>query len=315
MRKINKKILSLILVISAGLSLSACQLAKPETEYKEMENLCGAFITYQPDDGDYDYEDMDKKYYGKFDEKLFDKDIDRYNFDDLDGYALFLHEEGEGDNKVKGALSDKVFQKVDLSVNVNTEDNTKEIITTADTLPEPDMKVTSEENKISATMYVTSKFKGIVRANPIIKEGKKYYTKIEGNSMYVSGENLGPQSMSTSSDSKTTNESDTKSEKFTYTITVEAVDELKSIRIKEMSSNDSVINTKEIVHKYNDYKFKMNKNTAYIIVEETCVDKDGKEIVKRSVYDRDNIDSGTNHLCYYANEEGIVIPKNLYIKK
>lgn len=46
------------------------------------------------------------------------------------------------------------------------------------------------------------------------------------------------------------------------TITVELVDELKIIIIKEMSSNDRVINTEEIVHKCNGCKFKMNKNNS-----------------------------------------------------
>lgn len=322
MRKINKKILSLIIIISGAFSLSACQLAKEDSQDKEMENLRGAFITYKLDGKEdtshgeeYNYEDENKKYYGTFDENIFEKDIRKYNFGDLDGYAIFLHEEGEENDKLNGAACDSVFQNMNVALNVNTEESGKEIISTSeDTVPEPDMNVTSEESKISATIYVTSKFKGIISANPIIKEGKKYYTTLGGNNIYVDGENEGTYSVSASSDSKTTNNSNSKSEKFTYTISVKSVDELKSIRIKEMSSNDTLINTKEIVHKDNDYKFKISKNTAYIIVEETCVDKDGKEIVKRRVYDRDKIDSDTNHLCNYANEDGIVIPKNLYIK-
>lgn len=323
MRKINKKILSLIIIISGAFSLSACQLAKEDSQYKEMENLRGAFITYKLDDKEddsngeeYNYDDENKKYYGTFDENIFKKDIRKYNFGDLEGYAIFLHEEGEGDDRVKGGACDSVFQNMNLALNINTEESGKEIISTSeDTVSEPDMNVTSEESKISATIYVTSKFKGIISANPIIKEGKKYYTILDGNNIYADGENEGAYSVSASSDSKTANNSKSKSEKFTYTISIESVDEVKSIRIKEMSSNDTLINTKAIVHKDNDYKFKISKNTAYIIVEETCVDKAGKEIVKRRVYDRDKIDSDTNHLCNYANEDGIVIPKNLYIKK
>ena len=303
MRKINKKILSLIIIISGAFSLSACQLAKEDSQYNEMENLRGAFITYKLDGKEddsngeeYNYDDENKKYYGTFDENIFKKDIRKYNFGDLEGYAIFLHEEGEGDDRVKGGACDSVFQNMNLALNINTEESGKEIISTSeDTVSEPDMNVTSEESKISATIYVTSKFKGIISANPIIKEGKKYYTILDGNNIYADGENEGAYSVSASSDSKTANNSKSKSE--------------------EMSSNDTLINTKAIVHKDNDYKFKISKNTAYIIVEETCVDKDGKEIVKRRVYDRDKIDSDTNHLCNYANEDGIVIPKNLYIKK
>lgn len=75
MRKINKKILSLILVISGSFGLSACQLAKEEGKFDANENLRGAFITFEADGEEYTYDDVDKKYYGTFDENLFDKDI------------------------------------------------------------------------------------------------------------------------------------------------------------------------------------------------------------------------------------------------
>ena len=314
----NKKILSLVLVIGSVINLSGCQLAKEDSQYKEVENLCGTFITYELDGKEYNFDDEDKKYYGTFDEDIFDEGLDKYNFGDLNGYTILLHEKGEGKNKTKETVSDNVFQNIHFSLNVNTEENSKEIITTEDTetVPEPDINVTSEENKIEATIYVTSKFKGIIQLNPIIKEGKKYYTVRDGSSIHVDGENEGISSTSASSNSTTNDNSKSKTEKFTYTVSVEPVDELKSIKIKEISSNDTVINTKDIIHENNDYKFKIGKNTAYIIVEEICIDKNGKEITKRTIYDRYKINNEeTNHLCNYANKDGIVIPKNLYIKK
>lgn len=316
--QVNKKILSLILVIGSAINLSACQLAKTDSKYVDGENLCGTFVTYYKDGKDSTFDDEDKKYYGTFGEKIFDKDIQKYKFGNLKGYALFLHKEGEGENKLKSAVSDNVFQNVNLSVNVNSDENNKEILTTQDisSVPEPDINATSEENKIEATIYVTSKFKGTIQFNPIIKEGKKYYTVRDGSSIRVGGENEGTSSTSASSNSTTNDNSKSKTEKFTYTVSVEPVDELKSIKIKEISSNDTVINTKDIVHKNNDYKFKIGKNTAYIIVKEICIDKNGKEITKRTIYDRYKINNEEiNHLCNYANKDGIVIPKNLYIKK
>lgn len=314
----NKKILSLVLVIGSVINLSGRQLAKEDSQYKEEENLCGTFITYELDGEDSTFDDEDKKYYGTFGEKIFDKDIEKYKFGNLKGYALFLHKEGNGENKLKSAVSDNVFQNVHLSVNVNSDENNKEILTDEDTssVPEPDINVISEENKIEATIYATSKFKGIIQFNPIIKEGKKYYTVRDGSSIHVDGENEGISSTSASSNSTTNDNSKSKTEKFTYTVNVEPVNELKSIKIKEISSNDTVINTKDIIHENNDYKFKIGKNTAYIIVEEICIDKSGKEITKRTIYDRHKINNEeTNHLCNYANKDGIVIPKNLYIKK
>ena len=316
--KINKKILSLALLIICSMNLSACQLAKTESEYKEVENLCGVFITYHKDGEDSVFDDENKKYYATFDEDVLDKDVDKYNFEDLKGYAFFLHIEGEGENKVNSVVGDNVFQNINLSVNVNSEENNRDIFTTEDTeeLPEPDINVISEENKISGTIYVTSKFKGIIQFNPIIKEGKKYYTIRDGNSIYIDGENEGISSTSANTDSTANNNSKTKIEKFSYTVSIEPVDELKSIKIKEMSSNDTLIDTKEIVHKNDDYEFKISKNTDYIIVEETCIDKNNNEITKRTIYDRDKINNDeTNHICNYANEDGIVVPKNLYIEK
>lgn len=320
--QVNKKILSLILVIGSVLNLSGCQLAKEDSQYKETENLCGTFITYELDGKEYTFDDENKKYYGTFDENILDEGLDKYNFGDLKGYAIFLHKKGEGENKTNVIAGDNIFRNTKFSLNVNTEENSKEIITTEDTetVPEPDINITSEENKIEATIYVTSKFKGIIQFNPIIKEGEKYYTVREGNSIHVDGKDECSSSISASSNdtNKIINNkgSNSKSEKFTYTVTVEPVDELKSIKIKEMNSSDKVIKTKGIVHKGNNYEFKMSKNTAYIIVEETCIDKNGKEITKRTIYDRDKINNDeTNHLCNYANEDNIVIPKNLYIKK
>lgn len=316
--KINKKILSLALLIILSMNLSACQLARSDSEYKETENLCGTFITYYKEGEGSTFDDENKKYYATFGEELLDKDIEKYKFEDLEGYALFLHTEGEGEDKVVGVVGDDVFGNINLSVNVNTEDNSKDVITVEDTdeLPEPDVNVTSEENKISGTIYVTREFKGIIQFNPIIKEGKKYYTIRDGNSVYIDGENEGVSSKSSSSNSKTNVNSKTKIEKFSYTVSIEPVDELKNIKIKEMSSNDTLIDIKEIVHKNNDYKFKISKNTAYIIVEENCIDKNGKEIIKRTIYDRDKINNDeTNHLCNYANDDGLVVPKNLYIEK
>ena len=61
------------------MNLSACQLAKTESEYKEVENLCGVFITYHKDGEDSVFDDENKKYYATFDEDVLDKDVDKYN--------------------------------------------------------------------------------------------------------------------------------------------------------------------------------------------------------------------------------------------
>ena len=153
----------------------------------------------------------------------------------------------------------------------------------------------------------------------IIKDGDKYYITLDGQGIYL--DNLG--SWSTSESAQYTEKDSGGNEitkKFSYKISIEPVDELKSIKIKEMDKNDTVINTKQIIHTKDDYEFKIGKNTAYIIVEETCIDsKSKKETIKRTVYDRDEIsdqkDETIDHPCNYAGEGGIVIPKDLYIVK
>lgn len=320
-KKIRIKILSLGLIITAGINLVGCQLAKSDSEYRGKENLCGTFVTYYPDEDSYDYEDPDKKYYGNFGENLFDEDIDKYDFGNLKGYSIFLHTEGEGDDKLNGIISDNIFGQFKISENIDSEANDNTIITTEndDIVDDTDyMNITSEQNEISATMYVTSKFKGIFKFNPIIKEDKKYYTKLEGKSIYIDGiKKEGSTSLSEKSETTTKNSNGKSiSEKFIYNITVEIVDELKNIRVKEMNDNDTVIKTKEIIHKNDEYEYKISKDTAYIIIEETCVDENNKEITKRSISDRNEIKNDeTYHFCNYANEDGIVIPKLLYIKK
>lgn len=322
-KKIRIKILNLGLILTASINLVGCQLAKSDSDYKEKENLCGTFVTYYPEYDSYDYEDSDKKYYGNFDENLLDKNMDKYNFGNLNGYSIFLHKEGEGEGTVNGVVCDKVFQQTHFNESFKSEekeDNHDTIITTEndDVVDDDYINITSEKYEIKGTMYVTRKFKGIFQFNPIIKENKKYYTKLGGNQIHVDGRREeGSSSLSGESDISTTNSNGKRiSEKFTYTITVETVNELKSIKIKEMSNSDTVIKTKEIIHKSDEYQYKISKDTAYVIIEETCIDKNNKEITKRSIYDRDEINNDeTYHLCNYANEDGIVIPKSLDIKK
>lgn len=165
----------------------------------------------------------------------------------------------------------------------------------------------------------TGKFKGTIQFDSIIKDGDKYYITLDGQGIYL--DNLG--SWSTSESAQYTEKDSGGNEitkKFSYKISIEPVDELKNIKIKEMDKNDTVINTKQIIHTKDDYEFKIQKNTAYIIVEETCIDsKSKKETIKRTVYDRDEIsdqkDETIDHPCNYAGEGGIVIPKDLYIVK
>ena len=300
MKKVNRKILSLVLIIIGAVNLVGCQLAKEDSGYENTENLRGTFITYNLEGEDYiDY--PDKKYYGNFDSNLLEKHMDKYDFGGLDGYALFFHEEGEGEDKIGGAVADNIFGDMDVSININSDDGGS----------------TNEEKIINATIYVTSKFKGNVQFNPIIKEGQKYYTTLGGSSIHVDGKDGVGSSISESSHSTIENTmGKSTSNKFSYTITVDVVDELKSIRLKEMS-DDTLINAKEIIHKDKDYEFKIGKETSYVIIEEICIDEAGNEITKRTIYDKDDIDSeeGINHICNYSDDDGIVIPKYLYINK
>ncbi|MGN1032231.1 MAG: hypothetical protein ACI4PU_02105 [Intestinibacter sp.] len=314
------KVLSLALVAVCSINLTGCQLAKDDSQNLQNENLCGVFVRYCPDD-DYSAElDYDKKYY-----ITYDNTTKKYSVDGLEGYAIFLHKNGD----TLEIVNDDVFRNVKMNVHVNSQNDDKGIYTTDDgdfyktyevEAPNDDPKIDSEEHQIEATMYLTKKIKGTIQFDPIIKDGDKYYIALGGQGIYLDGNNL--TSCSTSESAQSTEKDSNRNEitkKFSYKISIEPADELKSIKIKEMNKNDAVVNTKQIVHTKDDYEFKIGKNTAYVIVEETCVDDDKKETIKRTVYDREQIsnkkDETIDHPCNYAREDGVVIPKDLYILK
>lgn len=303
-----KKILCLILMIICSINLTGCQLAKEDTQPVE-KNMCGVFVRFCDDDGSDDL-DYDKKYYIDYDDAT-----GKYSTDGLEGEAIFLHKNGD----TLETVSDDVFRNVKMDVLVNSKDDEDFYKTYQEEAPNSELKVDSEEYQLEATIYYTGKFKGTIQFDSIIKDGDKYYITLDGQGIYL--DNLG--SWSTSESAQYIEKDSGGNEitkKFSYKISIEPVDELKSIKIKEMDKNDTVINTKQIIHTKDDYEFKIGKNTAYIIVEETCIDsKSKKETIKRTVYDRDEIsdqkDETIDHPCNYAGEGGIVIPKDLYIVK
>lgn len=340
------KMLSLALVVICSINLTGCQLAKEDDQNLENENLCGVFVRYCPDESDEDYSadlDYDKKYYITYDDTT-----EKYSVDGLKGYIIFLHKNGD----VLETVGDDVFRDVKMNVHVNSQideksdiTDDKEIYTTdeqssyktdqqnshatengnfyktyEDEASIDDPKIDFEEHQIEATIYLTKKIKGTIQFDPIIKDGDKYYINLGGQGIYLDKTNLTSSSTSESAQS-TEKDSDGNeiTKKFSYNISIEPADELKSIKIKEMDKNDTVINTKQIVHTKDDYEFKIGKNTAYVIVEETCVDEDNKEIIKRTVYDRDEIsnqkDETIAHPCNYSDGDGVVTPKDLYIVK
>ncbi|MCI6737337.1 MAG: hypothetical protein MR593_04360 [Intestinibacter sp.] len=303
-----KKILYVILMIICSINLTGCQLAEEDTQPAD-KNMCGVFVRFFDDDGSDDL-DYDKKYYIDY-----DSTTGKYSIDGLEGEAIFLYKNGD----TLETVSDDVFRNVKMDVLVNSKDDEDFYKTYQEEAPNSELKVDSEEYQLEATIYYTGKFKGTIQFDSIIKDGDKYYITLDGQGIYL--DNLG--SWSTSESAQYTEKDSGGNEitkKFSYKISIEPVDELKSIKIKEMDKNDTVINTKQIIHTKDDYEFKIGKNTAYIIVEETCIDsKSKKETIKRTVYDRDEIsdqkDETIDHPCNYAGEGGIVIPKDLYIVK
>lgn len=299
----NKKLVAFSVVLLNMFNLVGCQLAKEDKLATDNENLSGVFVTYELEDaGESDEEllDENKKYYGIIDNTI---DLQKHKFAELSGYTFLLNERGQGENRYKESLQDDIFQNVKLDVHVTSDDKNSE-------------EVNSTENKISGTIYVTSKFKGIMKFNPIIQDNDKFYTVLQGNNLYIDGSNEGTTSTSASSDSTSTFGDKSSNEKFSYSINVESVDELEKIKIKEINKDDKVIRVKEIVHHKDEYIYKIDEKTDYIIVEEECLNKDNKEIKNRIIYDVGDIEQDdVNHLCNYSNKDGIVEPKILIIKK
>lgn len=84
----------------------------------------------------------------------------------------------------------------------------------------------------------------------------------------------------------------TTKKKVTTTISIQWIDELKTVRLVEMNNQNVLLRTAEVTLKdiqtwaKEEKPFAVGKDTAYLIVEETYEANQGVSYVKRTVYDR-----------------------------
>lgn len=289
-------IMLVVIVVVCMFCFRGFSLAK-SGDVEEKKQLCGVYISF-----------ASYKEKGEENEKIYAKRTqdseDGYTFSDLKGYSMFFTKEGEEEESVTSSNVDKAICNVALAVGVVDQDGTS-----------------TQENKLSGTLYVTSRFCEIIRFYPVYVEGNgKYYTSLKSSisASKVDGKLSAELKFNTNEAFNTVSGSMNQSKKFECELTIKPVDELKNITVKEYNLKDEVIKEQKIIHTSDEYDMILQSSTAYVIVEETVINAEGKEEVKRTIYDwKDPVseEDKLSHTCNYANEDGIIIPKQLYFTK
>ncbi len=105
----------------------------------------------------------------------------------------------------------------------------------------------------------------------------------------------------------------TAKKKVTAAISVQWIDELKTVRLVEMNDQNVLLRTAEATAEdiqawtKREKPFMAGKDTAYLIVEETYETKQGVSIIKRTVYDRpqNNDLNMPVHIFHFPKENGL----------
>lgn len=106
-------------------------------------------------------------------------------------------------------------------------------------------------------------------------------------------------------------EEDSDGLKITYKVTVKADRAVKKIQIIEVDQNDQKLKktayiSPEIKH------YQMQKNTAYVIINERLLTKGGKTIQNRKIY---QAKKNFTYQWKQLGEDGVLTPKSLKFKK
>jgi hypothetical protein len=308
---------AILLISTFMFLLSGCQLAQ-ETMYTEKgtDELCGVFVVlgYK---NIIDCEDklldnntkveMDSNGNLTFKQPNFpytvegkpSEDATTIYFDGLTGYYFGVHvDQDESGNDTNYISGDNGFRDVNIAVN-DTD---------------------GERSSVNeATICIKSGFTDSVYVNPVYQRPDgSYYTTIGEGGLGFSGITTGCIFTKTFDTALTNTANGIKtSEKTSYKVNINVVDEANQIFIKEMNQKDELIKTTEYFAGDPD-KFVLDSNTEYVIVEEQMKDSAGKTYLKRSVESlgiKDLSNEAVSHNCNFADDSGVVGLKTIEFTK
>lgn len=298
----NKKTFMIFAMLIVTL-LGGCQLAKEdEAAAQKPDVLCGVFVTLEPIEpvSQDTVIELPADWNGNINDVLFNEENSRiyatrheredgsadYTFDGVEGFRLFSITEmnPKGNETYKETIGDR--QWLDVSSSYNETDNGSDV-------------------KLTGTLCFDVHYPCRVYTNPVYQtsDGRVYCTYGDGHFFDMPGQQPGEWG-STSISSTTTETVDGKaiSRSLEATVKMTGANTNKQIVLKQMDSDDKVIEETVITPDDIPETLRVLPYTAYMILEEHGVDTDNKNVIVRTMVKADD----TIFSVRFTEENGII---------
>ena len=285
----NKKILSVLSVMTILMLLSGCQLAVADDNAQPgKDTLCGVFVTLKPIDPPAPTEtviELPAHWNGDLSDVLFNEEDSRiyatrheedngsvdYTFDGISGFRMFsiTEKNAQGGEKFQATIGDSQWQ--DASSSYNYTDDGSDI-------------------KLTGTLGLDVHFPCRIYTNPVYQtaDGRVYCTY--GDSYFIEDtEKQAGEWGSTSISAAKTETIDNKEtvQKFEAIVKLVGSNTNKKIIFKQMNSDDKVVEQTVITKNNIPDSLRLLPDTAYMILEEHSIDVKDKAAVSRTLLKTD----------------------------
>lgn len=302
----RKTILAAMAALMILTMLGGCQLAVSSEEMNPgADRLCGVFVTL--DYIDISFEDQEIEL-----PPNWNGDSGNIVFPEGRIYATRIEEEnGHIDYTFDGIEGFRLF-----SVKTDSLDGLGSYSSSFgdDALQDGNFSLSDEEVNISGTIYydVHSPLFSIF-ANPVYQtpDGQVYMTS--GSGISFGGEQSEGSGGSTSLSATTTETIDGEETSHTtkVEIKIKALNTNKKVVLKQMDGDDEIIAQTEFTQDDIPESIKIEKDTAYMIMEEHCIDYENKPSVKRKLVKTDEETLGAS----FTGDNGIVEAHSVLLKR
>ena len=274
MRKLILAALAALMILTL---LGGCRLAVDDDEMNPgTDRLCGVFVTL--DYLDISFEDQELEI-----PPNWNGDPSSIVFPEARIYATRTEEEdGSVDYTFDGIDGFRLF-----SVKIDSPDGLGSYSSSFgdDALQDGHFSLSDEEINLSGTIYFDGHYPCHIYTNPVYQTPDGAVYMMQGQGLFFD-ESQTEGSVGSTSLSATTTENNN-GEETSYTIKVEikveAVNTNKKVLLKQLDSSDQIIMQTEITQDDIPESIKIEKNTAYMIMEEHCIDHENKASVKRTL--------------------------------
>ena len=300
----NRKLLIIFAILMAIMPLlGGCQLAKvDEGTEQNPDVLCGVFVTLEPiEPAPLDTViELPADWNGNINDVLFNEEDSRiyatrheredgsadYTFEGVEGFRMFsiTEKNPNGSEKYQATIGDR--QWLDVSSSYNSTDNGSDI-------------------KLTGTLCFDVHYPCRVYTNPVYQtaDGRVYCTY--GQAYFLEDPEKQPEEWGSTSISSTVTETvngKATSRSLEAMVKLTGANTNKQIMLKQMDSEDKVIDQTVITPDDIPESVRVLSETAYMILEERGVDTHGKNVISRSLIKTDEEFFGAP----FTEENGII---------